>query len=76
MENMTDIRIGALGRIRSGDEQGRYLKIVDDAENTGGFLILTSDDSEFSSGYDNWVESKQALAQYIRESRWKIEWLS
>ncbi|AXI04730.1 hypothetical protein HYN46_15005 [Aquirhabdus parva] len=71
---MTDILIGRVGKIISGDEQGRYIKVVDDAENTGGFLILIADDIEFRSGYDNWVEDKDALNRYFLECEWLINW--
>ena len=71
---MTKILIGAVGRIISGDEQGRFIKVVDDEENTGGFLILIADDIEFRSGYDNWVENKEALNHYFLECKWRINW--
>lgn len=35
--------IGKLGRIVSGKGAEQYVKIEDDAENTGGFLVLAKD---------------------------------
>ncbi len=72
---MVDILIGVIGKIISGEEYGRFVKVIDDSENTGGFLILTADDIELSSrGYDNWVEDKERLKCYFLENKWLIEW--
>lgn len=72
---MVEILIGVVGKIISGEENGRFVKVVDDSENTGGFLILTADDIELSSrGYDNWVEDIEHLKCYFLENKWLIEW--
>lgn len=68
--------IGKIGKIVAGDEVGRFVKIVDDSKNTGGFLILTADDVQFHNGYDNWVEDEISLNRYFQESGWLVEWLS
>ena len=70
---MTSIIIGKIGKILSGDEQGKFIKIIDDRD-TGGFIILTGEDREFHHSYDNWVEDETALLYYFRESHWLIEW--
>ncbi|ENY6473016.1 hypothetical protein [Vibrio parahaemolyticus] len=36
------IKIGQVGTIISGDEAGFEVIIIDDSENTGGYLICTS----------------------------------
>ncbi|MDD5330546.1 MAG: hypothetical protein PHX38_11100 [Sulfuricella sp.] len=69
------IRIGEIGRILAGEESGNYVKVLDDTENTGGYLILTAPAIDMRHGYDNWVESKDALARYFEESGWTTEWL-
>lgn len=69
------IRIGEIGRILAGEESGHYVKVLDDSKNTGGYLILTAPAADMRQGYDNWVESKDALALYFEESGWVIEWL-
>lgn len=72
---MVDILIGVVGKIISGEEHGRFIKVIDDSENTGGFLILTADDIEFRSrGYDDWVEDREHLKRYFLGSQWLIEW--
>jgi len=73
---MSDIQIGRIGQIITGDELGRYVKIVDDSESTGGFLILTADDLEFHAGHDNWVEDTDALRRYFQEAGWLVEWFN
>ena len=70
-----EIKIGQVGLIVAGDEVGRYIKVLDDRQSTGGFLILTATDQAMSDGYDNWVEDEKSLSRYFRESHWKIDWL-
>jgi hypothetical protein len=70
------IPIGQKGRIIEGEDIGGYVKVVDDAEASGGFLILTSESADMNSVQDSWVIDKEALAQYFHESGWVIEWLS
>ena len=69
------MRVGVLGRIASGEEQGRYVLVRDDRSRTGGFLVLTAADREFSrDAADSWVESPDALERFADESNWIIEW--
>lgn len=69
-----EIRIGRVGKIMEGDEKGCFIKIMADAENTGGYLILTAEDKGFLRGFDNWVESYANLKRYFDESNWTIDW--
>ncbi|OCG00865.1 hypothetical protein [Gilliamella sp. wkB112] len=70
-----NIQINRLGKILQGDEKGYYIKIIDDLDNTGSFLILTSPDIDMKKGFDNWVKDKRSLEGYFMESNWLIEWL-
>lgn len=70
-----NIQINRLGKILQGDEKGYYIKIIDDLDNTGSFLILTSPDINMKKGFDNWVKDKRSLEGYFIESNWLIEWL-
>jgi hypothetical protein len=72
---MTTIPLGTTGKIVAGTDLGRFVKIIDDSANTGGFLILTCDDQYLTNGFDNWVEDHNALVRYFRELNWQIEWL-
>ena len=71
-----DLRIGTLGRIRSGDEEGRIVEVVDDYSNTGGFLICTYADTDRSpEAFDSWVESIIEVDLYFDDRNWVIEWI-
>ncbi|WP_202593513.1 hypothetical protein [Tolumonas lignilytica] len=70
------IEIGNVGLIEAGDDIGYQVKIVDDSENTGGFLILISKDfnNSDSEAFDDWVANEEELACYFEESNWIIKW--
>ncbi|WP_092956797.1 hypothetical protein [Paracidovorax konjaci] len=70
------IEIGVSGRIISGIELGRYVKVIDDAESSGGYLIITSADADFKEdGFDAWVEDEGQLIRYFEEAGWKVNWI-
>ena len=71
---MTGTPIGRVGKIVSGDEAGLFVKVISDSDATGGFLILTSRDVHFASGFDDWVADEDALERYLRDACWLIEW--
>ncbi|EMT9070770.1 hypothetical protein MZN11_002005, partial [Neisseria gonorrhoeae] len=67
-----------LGVILNGvNPEEKFIKIIDDQENTGGFLILLSSNDKFSSfdSYDDWVENLEILKEYLQESHWIIKWV-
>lgn len=69
-------RVGVVGRIVAGEEVGRYLKVLDDSVNTGGYLVLTAANEDLTEdGADAWVEGAAELAGYFEESGWTVEWL-
>ncbi len=71
-----EIKIGQKGLIIEGDTKGWYVRVDDDSNNTGGFLILTNPDPDMSSimGHDNWVENEESLRSFFLESFWIIDW--
>ncbi|WP_250470256.1 hypothetical protein [Caballeronia sp. GAFFF2] len=71
---MEKILFGIVGKIIAGDDAGSYVKVVDDTANTGGFLILTADYPDMGTGFDNWVETKEAVGSFFAESNWKVDW--
>ncbi len=70
------IPLGVVGSIQSGNKAGWQVKIEDDTENTGGFLILTSPNfsARLGEGFDDWVENESDLQQYFEEACWTIDW--
>ena len=73
---MSDIRLGLLGQILTGREVGRIVEVVDDSDNTGGFLIFTyADEHRSPEVFDAWVSTLAEVDSYFRESNWTIRWL-
>ena len=73
---MRDLRIGILGFIKSGEEAGRFVEVIDDAGNSGGFLIVTyKDEARSPEIFDSWVESITDVDLFFDENGWEIEWL-
>ncbi|MET8443306.1 hypothetical protein ACN6LF_002401 [[Kitasatospora] papulosa] len=69
------IKINTIGRIISGEESGRFVKIQELPDDPPSFLILTAADREFhQEGGDAWVENKDSLQQYFTESHWVVNW--
>ncbi len=71
---MSTIQLNTVGLIKKGDDVGSFVKVLDDSENTGGYLILTSEHKSFKDGYDGWVEDWKSLESYFEESGWLVEW--
>ena len=69
------IRIGVVGRIESGDEQGKFVKIQELPDEPPSYLVLTATDPDFmTDGGDDWVEDFPSLEQYFGEAQWVIVW--
>jgi len=75
---MITIPFGIHGRVLNGDHPNMMIRVEDDAENTGGFLIYQwwdgSDGPNEHSAFDDWVESRAALEQYFAHKAWSVEW--
>lgn len=72
-----EIKFNILGIILNGaNPEEKFIKIIDDQENTGGFLILLSSNDKFLpfNNYDDWVENLEILKEYLQESNWIIKW--
>ncbi len=66
------------GRIINSDKPGHRVKVTDDAEDTGGFLILEwwdePSDSRQSATFDSWVADESALQAFFSETGWQVDW--
>ncbi|MDD2801525.1 MAG: hypothetical protein PHE96_08715 [Methylococcales bacterium] len=55
-----------------------HVKVIDDVENSGGFLILEwwqgSNGPHSDSAFDSWVESHLAANEFIKEAGWHVKW--
>ncbi|HAL71290.1 MAG TPA: hypothetical protein DCP71_05900 [Verrucomicrobiales bacterium] len=69
-----NIQINVIGKILTGENSGCYIKVKDDSDATGGYLILTSSTSDFSDGFDNWVANLPQLTAYFEEANWRVQW--
>jgi hypothetical protein len=68
------IPLETIGKILAGEDQGKFVKVMPDREQSGGFFILTSEHLSFKSAFDNWVKDEADLNGFFLESRWLVEW--
>jgi hypothetical protein len=75
---MIKIPFGILGRVLNGEHPNMMIRVDDDAENTGGFLIYQwwdgSNGPNEHGAFDNWVETQAKLERFFEQSGWLIEW--
>ena len=72
------IPIGVAGAVLNSKHPGHRVRVADDTENTGGFLIFEwwdgSDGPNENRAFDSWVESREVLEAYFIEAGWEVEW--
>lgn len=72
------IPVGIEGKVSNSGYRDHTVRVADDAEATGGFLIHEWwRDASWPNGqgaFDNWVEDEAALAAYFAEAGWQVEW--
>jgi hypothetical protein len=69
---MNIVPIGVTGKIVSpGDRYGWFVKVEDDAQDTRGYFVLEWNDS---ASFDCWVENREAVDRFFRETGWKVFW--
>src|SRR6185312_11909837 len=54
-DDMSDIRIGIVGKILAGSDIGWYVRVDDDSANTGGYYIFTAPQPDMRESFDGWV---------------------
>jgi len=72
------IPINVVGNIVNSDKVAHRVRVADDADDTGGFLIYEwwggSEGPNERRGFDSWVENRDDLQQFFAESGWQIDW--
>ncbi|MFE9336121.1 hypothetical protein [Streptomyces sp. NPDC007063] len=69
------IMVNKVGRIASGDEQGKFVKIEEFSGAPTSYLVLTAAERDFQlAGGDEWVEDYASLEQFFAEARWVVAW--
>jgi hypothetical protein len=71
------VPVGVTGVIQSGPDSGRFVRVVDDATQSGGLLVLVwwadATAPKGVAGFDDWLETIDHLDQYWSERGWKVE---
>ncbi|MFH8612144.1 hypothetical protein ACH4D5_32140 [Streptomyces sp. NPDC018029] len=63
------------GRISSGDDAGKYVKIQELPDSPPSYLILLAHDGDFVHGCgDYWVEDRASLEDFFHEGQWVVGW--
>jgi hypothetical protein len=75
---MSNIPIGVEGKVTNASQPGLMIRVEDDAENTGGFLIYQwwegSDGPNEQGAFDDWVESVEDLQRFFTHKGWSVLW--
>ncbi len=65
--------LNTTGLIRTGHMAGYYVRVTDDRQVSGGYLVLFGVRSDFKEGYDEWIVAEE-FAEYVSECRWDVAW--
>ena len=72
------IKIGTPGDVLNSGKPGHTVRIQDDRDNTGGFLVLErwqgSAGPNPEGAFDSWVESEADLQRFFAEAGYEIAW--
>ena len=72
------ILIGQVGFILEGKDSGKYILVIDDTAETGGYYIFLGNAPNFNNPqyqgevYDYWLENKEDLNLFFLDI--KIQW--
>lgn len=77
-QDITGYRVGVVGVILNSDKLQHEVRIEDDRENTGGYLVFErwrgSRGPNGDGWFDAWVDDELALSQLLIEEGWQIRW--
>ena len=72
------IPIGLPGHVTNSEQLGHFVRVDDDRDETGGFLIFEwwegSDGLDENGAFDSWVETRTDLDAYFQNAGWRIVW--
>lgn len=72
VEEAMNIPLNIEGLIVAGTKYvGWKVKVEDDYENTGGFLILVWNEEK---GFDDWVEQPKGVVELFKTRQWQVRW--
>mgnify|MGYP000233079536 FL=1 len=71
---MTTIEINKTGKIIKGDYFGWSVRILNDKDYTGGFLVLLISPFNPQDSYDHWVSDARELNAWFAAQGWEIDW--
>ncbi len=70
--------ISVVGSVLNSNKAGHEVRIEDDTENTGGYLIFErwsgSDGPNGEGWFDSWVPDESSLKQFFIDNGWQIRW--
>lgn len=74
-----DVRFDIEGRVTNSERENHRVWVQADPDDTGGYFVLQAWDGLDGPGelgvFDDWVETREDLDEYLGESGWQIEWL-
>ena len=76
--NNSEIKTNTVGQIVEGDQQGWYVLVEYDKDDTGGYYIYQAPQEDVlnsKEGFDDWLETFEDVKGYFEESNWLILWL-
>ena len=72
------IPLNTAGDVIGSKHRNHKIKVVDDSESTGGFLIYEwwdgSDGPNSNHAFDSWVETLADAQQFIVEAKYRVAW--
>jgi len=71
---MTDmsVPVDRWGRVRGGEREGWFVKLVDDRSGTGGWYVFEAPAPDQRQAFDNWFEARAHAEEYLNED--DIDW--
>lgn len=72
------IPVGVVGAVANSVRAGHRVRVEEDRENSGGFLVFEwwdgSDGPNEPGAFDSWVETADHLQAYFQEAGWQVDW--